>query len=98
MILKDTVTMESFSWGISFSSKRHNFECCNISRHAHCFHTPNSGNANPQPFLCKALVDAGVSGLAIDKKIASPLGLKKNGVTNNLTVNGTKISPVYFCL
>ena len=41
----------------------------------------------PQPFLCKVFVDAGVSGLAIDKKMASTLGLMKNGVTNNLTVN-----------
>ncbi len=54
------------------------------------------GVQTPQPFLCKAVVDTGASGLAIDKKIASALGLKKNGVTNNLTVNGTKISPVYF--
>ncbi|MGP6220197.1 aspartyl protease family protein [Caldiplasma sukawensis] len=54
------------------------------------------GLQTPQPFLCNALVDTGASGLAIDKKIASALGLKKKGVTNNLTANGAKISPVYF--
>ncbi len=54
------------------------------------------GVQTPQPFLCKALVDTGASGLAIDRSIASFLGLKKKGVTNNLTANGAKISPVYF--
>ncbi|MCW6169304.1 MAG: retropepsin-like domain-containing protein [Thermoplasmatales archaeon] len=54
------------------------------------------GVQTPQPFLCKALVDTGASGLAIDKTIASTLGLKKKGITNNLTANGAKISPVYF--
>ena len=54
------------------------------------------GMQTPQPLLCKALVDTGASGLAIDKSIAAALGLKKKGVTNNLTANGAKVSPVYF--
>lgn len=54
------------------------------------------GQATPQPFLCKALVDTGASGLAIDKTIAVALGLKKQGIANNLTANGAKLSPVYF--
>ena len=54
------------------------------------------GMQTPQPLLCKALVDTGASGLAIDKTIASTLGLKRKGVTNNLTANGAKTSSVYF--
>lgn len=54
------------------------------------------GMQTSQPFLCRALVDTGASGLAIDKSIATALGLKKKGVTNNLTANGAKVSPVYF--
>lgn len=50
----------------------------------------------PQPFLCKALVDTGASGLAIDKSIAISLGLKRKSVATNLTANGSKLSPVYF--
>ena len=54
------------------------------------------GQIPPRPFLCKALVDTGASGLAIDKSIAFALGLKKKGIANNFTANGTKQSPVYF--
>jgi hypothetical protein len=54
------------------------------------------GYAVPQPFLCKAPVDTGASGLAIDKSIAQTLGLKKVGVTTNLTEIGSRLSPVYF--
>ena len=54
------------------------------------------GQQTPQPFLCKALVDTGASGLAIDRKIAQSLALKKEGIANNFTANGAKLSPVYF--
>ena len=54
------------------------------------------GQTAPPPFLCKALVDTGASGLAIDKSIAVALGLKKQGIANNFTANGAKLSPVYF--
>lgn len=50
----------------------------------------------PQPLLCRALVDTGASGLAIDRSIAASLGLKKEGVTTNLTANGATEAPVYF--
>jgi predicted aspartyl protease len=54
------------------------------------------GQVAPRPFLCKALVDTGASGLAIDRSIAVALGLKKQGIANNFTANGAKQSPVYF--
>ncbi len=41
-------------------------------------------------------MDTGASGLVIDLFIANSLGLKRKGVTNNLTANGSEISPVYF--
>ncbi|MEM3526666.1 MAG: retropepsin-like aspartic protease [Candidatus Jordarchaeaceae archaeon] len=53
------------------------------------------GQAVPQPFLCKALVDTGASGLAIDKSIAVALGLKRQSIATNFTANGAKLSPVY---
>jgi hypothetical protein len=53
------------------------------------------GMQTPQPFLCRALVDTGASGLAIDKSISTALGLKKEEVINNLTANGVTESPFY---
>lgn len=54
------------------------------------------GQAVPQPYLSKALVDTGASGLAIDKTISKNLGLKRKGIATNLTANGPRLSPVYF--
>jgi predicted aspartyl protease len=53
------------------------------------------GKEVPQPIPCKALVDTGASGLAIDKTIAQKLGLKRNSITENLTANGSRLAPVY---
>jgi hypothetical protein len=50
----------------------------------------------PTPLNCKALVDTGASGLALDATIIQRLGLVRKGVLPNLTAAGPRAANVYF--
>jgi len=50
----------------------------------------------PQPFNGPALVDTGASGLALDTSVVRQLGLLRQGIANNYTAAGPRVSPVYF--